>query len=90
MSRTRVSTRRPTVIVERFHKVDEDKWGYCYKPKREIHLEVRTPARLKAEIAIHEHLHCAFPDAAEKAILQIAGHIGDTLWNLGFRQVNKI
>ena len=86
MKKTRVVIKVPKVTVERFGKDHDDEWGYCVKADHEIHLEKRIPARLAAEVIVHEHLHVAFPDATEHRVNTIARNIGNVLWKQGFRK----
>jgi hypothetical protein len=87
MSKTRVITKIPKVITRYFNNKERKNYGYSDKDIQEIHLDKRVMKRFGAEIIIHEHLHCAFPDASEREITTIAGTIGDYLWEAGYRKV---
>ena len=89
MPYTRVITRKPKVEFRSLAKEEPDLHGYCYKSLRQIVIDTRIPNRTEAEIIIHEHLHNAFPGIRERDIAKIAGVIGDSLWNRGYRRIKK-
>jgi hypothetical protein len=39
------------------------------------------------DIALHEGLHCLFPDLSEEAVNQAGITLADLLWRLGYRRI---
>lgn len=80
-----MSKQRLKKIKFRFSKLP-DAWGLAYADKWEIHLDKRLDEKTLLDIAIHEGLHCLFPDLSEEAVNQAGITLADLLWRLGYRR----
>ena len=64
-------------------------WGYAYDTDREIELDERMDDSTMLSTAAHEVLHIVFPFLTENAVDEAGIEIGDVLFRLGFRRIEK-
>lgn len=64
-------------------------WGYMYPNEWTIYLDKRMEDKLLLEIAAHETAHVVLPVLDETAVELLGKHVGDVLFRLGFRRLEK-
>ena len=87
MQHSKIVTKKPKVSFKNLNK--HEVWGYADTDTNEVQLHDKLTQRLYIEIFLHEHLHCALPEASEKCVTDLAGMWADGLWRSGFRRTGK-
>lgn len=64
-------------------------WGYAYDKAREIELDERMDDPTMLATAAHEVLHIVFPFLTEEAVDEAGREIGEVLYGLNFRRIEK-
>jgi hypothetical protein len=67
------------------HKRNKGCWGLA-RPGFRIEIDPSLEDKTHMDIAIHEGLHCLFPDLSEEAVNQAGITLADLLWRLGYRR----
>lgn len=68
------------------HKRNRGCWGKAWPNQYRIELDPALEDKTHMDIAIHEGLHCLFPDLSEEAVNQAGITLADLLWRLGYRR----
>jgi hypothetical protein len=68
------------------HRRIKGAWGLAWPDQWKIALSPNMDDRTHMDIAIHEGLHCVFPDLSEEAVNQAGITLADLLWRLGYRR----
>ena len=64
-------------------------YGTASLVNRTIELDPRMTPRRRLTILVHEALHIADWDLAERKVTRIAQRIGNVLWSQGYRRLAK-
>jgi hypothetical protein len=68
------------------HKRNPGCWGLARVDKWRIEIDPDLEDQTHMDIALHEGLHCIFPDLSEEAVNQAGITLADLLWRLGYRR----
>ena len=71
------------------HKRNKGCWGLAHADRWRIEIDPDLEDRTHMDIAIHEGLHCLFPDLSEEAVNQAGITLADLLWRLGYRRTHE-
>lgn len=71
------------------HKRNKGCWGRAFTASWTIELDPELEDRTHMDIALHEGLHCLFPDLSEEAVNQAGITLADLLWRLGYRRLEE-
>ena len=71
------------------HKRNKGAWGLAHVDQWRIEIDPDLEDRTHMDIAIHEGLHCLFPDLSEEAVNQAGITLADLLWRLGYRRFEE-
>ena len=68
------------------HRRNRGCWGKAWPHQWRIEIDPALEDRTHMDIALHEGLHCLFPEASEEAINTAGITLADLLWRLGYRR----
>lgn len=68
------------------HKRNRGVYGLAFTDEFRIEIDPMLEDRTHMDIALHEGLHCLFPDLPEDTINTAGTTLADLLWRLGYRR----
>ena len=71
------------------HRRNKGCWGKAFYESWTIDIDPRLAGQTHLDIAIHEGLHCLFPQIDEAVINAAGTTLADLLWRLGYRRTNE-
>lgn len=71
------------------HRKNRGCWGKAYYESWTIDIDPALDGPTHLSIAIHEGLHCLFPDLAEEPVNSAGNVLAELLWRLGYRRTSE-
>lgn len=71
------------------HRRNKGCWGKAWPASWTIDLDPSLGGVTHLDIALHEGLHCVFPDLCEEAVNSAGTTLADLLWRLGYRRTHE-
>lgn len=71
------------------HRKNRGCYGKAFYESWTIDIDPRLGGETHLSIAIHEGLHCLYPDLDEQSVNSAGNVLADLLWRLGYRRTNE-
>lgn len=71
------------------HRRNKGCWGKAFYESWTIDIDPSLGGQTHLDIALHEGLHCLFPDLSEESVNSAGNVLADLLWRLGYRRTSE-